>query len=173
MLHFNITPQPTKNANIRKFIANSFLVHAESYEFNNIDEAKPSPLAQQLFHLPFVKTVYITQNFIAIEKYDIVSWEDVENEVAESIDTYLNSGKSVIEKGDVPKKVPISVYVESTPNPEVMKFVANKPLVSGRFEYKVIESTSNSPLAKSLFQFPFVSEVFISSNYLSITKTPE
>ena len=56
MLHFNITPQPTKNGNIRKFIANSFLVHAESYEFNNIDEAKHCPLAQDLFYLPFVKS---------------------------------------------------------------------------------------------------------------------
>ncbi len=172
MHHFNITPQPTKNANIRKFIANSFLVHAESFEFNNIDEAKPSPLAQQLFHLPFVKTVYIAQNFVAIEKYEIVSWEEVEKEVAESIETYLNSGQQVIEKASGPKKVPVSMYAESTPNPEVMKFVANKPLVSGQFEYKSGAASENSPLAKALFQFPFVQEVFMSSNYVSITKIP-
>ena len=168
---FNISSQPTKNANIRKFIANSFLVHAESFEFKNIDEAKPSPLAQQLFHLPFVKTVYITQNFVAIEKYDIVEWEDVESEVSEAIETYLNSGKPIIVQEDNVKKVPISVYAESTPNPEVMKFVANKPLVDGRFEFKSLENTENSPLARALFQFPFVQEVFISSNYVSIMKT--
>lgn len=40
-----------------------------NYEFKNIDEAKNSPLAQQLFYLPFVKTVYISGNFIAIERY--------------------------------------------------------------------------------------------------------
>lgn len=173
MSHFNITPQPTKNANIRKFIANSFLVHAESFEFNNIDEAKASPLAQQLFHLPFVKTIYITQNFVAIEKYSIVEWEDVEQEVAEAIETYLNSGQSVIISSESNKKVPISVYAESTPNPEVMKFVANKPLVTGRFEYKSLDTASESPLAQALFQFPFVKEVFLSSNYVSIAKSPE
>ena len=168
---FNISSQPTKNGNIRKFIANSFLVHAESFEFNNIDEAKPSPLAQQLFHLPFVKTVYIAQNFVAIEKYDIVDWEDVDKEVSEAIETYLNLGKPIIVQQEEARKVPISVYAESTPNPEVMKFVANKPLVDGRFEFKSSEGTDSSPLAKSLFQFPFVKEVFLSSNYVSIMKT--
>jgi len=172
MPHFNISPQPTKNGNIRKFIANSFLVQAESYEFTSIDEAKPSPLAQELFYLPFVKTVYIAQNFVAIEKYDIVSWEDVETEVAKSIEDYLNSGRDILEKSVGPKKVPISVYAESTPNPEAMKFVANKPLANGHFEFKSPEDTAISPLAKELFQFPFVKEVFISSNYVSILKSP-
>lgn len=167
---FNITSQPTKNENILKFIANSFLVHAESYEFKNIDEAKPSPLAQQLFYLPFVKTVYIAQNFVAIEKFNIVQWEEVEMEVASAISEYLNSGKPVITKADSFAKIPISVYAESTPNPLVMKFVANKPLVNGNFEFKTIENTTISPLAATLFNFPFVKEVFLSSNYISIMK---
>lgn len=167
---FNITSQPTKNENILKFIANSFLVHAESYEFKNIDEAKPSPLAQQLFYLPFVKTVYIAQNFVAIEKYNIVAWNEVEQEVASAISDYLNSGKPIITKTDAPVKIPISVYAESTPNPLVMKFVANKPLVEGNFEFKSVENTSISPLAATLFNFPFVKEVFLSANYISIMK---
>ena len=69
MSKYNITVQPTNNENIVKFVANSFLTQASSYEFNNIDDAKNSVLAQQLFHLPFVKTIYITQNFVAIEKF--------------------------------------------------------------------------------------------------------
>lgn len=167
---FNITFHPTKNENILKFIANSFLVHAESYEFKNIDEAKPSPLAQQLFYLPFVKTIYIAQNFVAIEKYNIVAWNEVEQEVASAISDYLNSGKPIITKTDAPVKIPISVYAESTPNPLVMKFVANKPLVEGNFEFKSVENTTISPLAATLFSFPFVKEVFLSANYISIMK---
>ena len=104
MSHFNIEISQTSNQNIVKFIANSFLTRATSYEFKNIDEAKSSPLAQQLFYLPFVKTVYISQNFIAIEKYNIVEWQDVQEEVAASIAEYLNSGKSVITETDAPKK---------------------------------------------------------------------
>ena len=61
-----ITPKSTTNDKIYKFEANAFLVQGTSYEFGNIDEAKPSPLAQELFHLPFVKTIYLAQNFVAV-----------------------------------------------------------------------------------------------------------
>jgi Fe-S cluster biogenesis protein NfuA len=170
MSHINISISPTNNENIVKFIANTFLTQANSYEFGNIEEAKPSPIAQQLFHLPFVKTIYISQNFIAIEKYNIVSWDMVQDEVATSIGEYLNSGESVITEKEAPKKIPVTVYAESTPNPTVMKFVANKPLADGTFEFKSIDDTLNAPLAKELFSFPFVKEVFISANYVSIAK---
>ena len=96
MEQFNISVQPTNNENIVKFVTNSFLTQAKSYEFSNIDQAKPSPLAQELFYLPFVKTVYISQNFVAIEKFNIVDWPSVQDEVAQSIADYLNSGKEVI-----------------------------------------------------------------------------
>lgn len=170
MSQINITVQPTSNENIVKFVANSFLTQAKSYEFNNIDEAKPSPIAQQLFYLPFVKTVYISQNFIAIEKYNIVAWEEVQEEVAASISEYLESGKVVIEETETTKKVPVTVYAESTPNPGVQKFVANKPLADGIFEFKNIDDAVDSPLATALFAFPFVKEVFISANYVSVMK---
>ncbi len=170
MPQFNISIQPTNNENIVKFIVNSFLTQANSYEFGNIEEAAPSPIAQQLFHLPFVKTVYISQNFIAIEKYNIVSWEDVQEEVAESIVSYLNTGKPVVVADETPKKVPVTIYAESTPNPTVMKFVANKPLSEGIFEFKSIDDTQEAPLAQALFGFPFVKEVFISANYVSVMK---
>lgn len=170
MSQFNIEISETSNQNIVKFVVNSFLTRATSYEFKNIDEAKPSPLAQQLFYLPFVKTVYISQNFIAIEKYNIVEWQDVQQEVADSILEYLNSGKPAITESDAPKKIPVSIYAESTPNPSVMKFVANKPLATGTFEFKNIDEAVYSPLAKALFSFPFVKEVFFSENYVSVMK---
>jgi Fe-S cluster biogenesis protein NfuA len=170
MTIFNIKTEPTSNNEIKKFVANQFLTNSRSYEFKNIDEAKPSPLAQQLFYLPFVKTVYIAQNFIAIEKFSIVEWPDVENEVAEQIENYLNSGKLIVEEIEDFKKVPVTVYAESTPNPTVLKFVANKPLVDGTFEFKNIDEAKNAPLAQALFHFSFVKEVFISANYISVTK---
>jgi len=170
MNQFNITVQPTNNENIVKFVTNSFLTQAKSYEFSNIDQAKPSPLAQELFYLPFVKTVYISQNFVAIEKFNIVDWPSVQDEVAQSIADYLNSDKEVITQEETSKKVPVTVYAESTPNPGVMKYVANKPLADGVFEFKSIEDAVEAPLAKALFSFAFVKEVFISANYVSITK---
>jgi Fe-S cluster biogenesis protein NfuA len=67
-------------------------------------------------------------------------------------------------------KIPVSVYAESTPNPAVMKFVANKPLVTQTVEFKNIDEANNAPMAQQLFHFPFVKEVFIDANYVSITK---
>ncbi|MFC7357982.1 NifU family protein [Jejudonia soesokkakensis] len=170
MSDFNITVQSTNNENIVKFIANTFLTQAKSYEFKNIDEAKDSTLAQQLFYLPFVKTVYISQNFIAIEKYNIVTWEEVQEEVSEAIEEYLKSGQPVITNTVDSKKIPVTVYAETTPNPSVLKFVANKELVTGTFEFKSIDDTQHAPIAKALFNFPFVKEVFMSANYISVTK---
>ncbi len=171
MKDFTINIVPTSTSKIVKFEANKFLTRHENFEFKNIDEAKNSPLAQQLFYLPFVKTVYIAQNFIAIEKYDIVEWADVQQEVADQIETYLNKG-GVIIKEDSSKKgnIPVTVYAESTPNPAVMKFVANKKLVLQAAEFKNIDEAKNAPLAQKLFHFPFVKEIFIDENYISVQK---
>jgi hypothetical protein len=171
MKDFNINIVPTTTASIIKFEADRFLTRHENFEFKNIDEAKRSPLAQQLFYLPFVKTVYIAQNFIAIEKYDIVEWSDVQQEVADQIEEYLNKGGEVIkEEKTTTGKVPVTVYAESTPNPAVMKFVANKKLVLKSVEFKNIDDAKNAPLVQRLFHFPFVKEVFIDENYVSVHK---
>lgn len=68
----------------------------------------------------------------------------------------------------------ISIYTEITPNPETMKFVANKLLYPGKSIDFQDESTANpSPLAKELFGFPFIKGVFIASNFVTITKTED
>jgi Fe-S cluster biogenesis protein NfuA len=68
----------------------------------------------------------------------------------------------------------ISIYTEMTPNPETMKFVANKLLYPGKsIDFPDIESANPSPLAAELFLFPFVKAVFVASNFVTITRTPE
>lgn len=68
--------------------------------------------------------------------------------------------------------LPFIIYAEETPNPASMKFVANKLLlVSGATaEYKSVAETKDAPIAKALFGFPFVKHIFISFNYITITK---
>ena len=154
-----------------KFEFPDFITQNENFEFKNIDEAKNSPLAQQLFYLPFVKTVYISGNFIAIERFSIVDWNDVKDAVAEQIEEYVKSGgKILLEEASNIKKSAITVYGETTPNPTTLKFVVSRRLTKNAFEFKNIDETKTSPLAKELFQFPFVKEVFIDENYISITK---
>ena len=170
MNNFKVSVQETTNNAIIKFELNQFITKHQSFEFNNIDEAKSSPLAQQLFYLPFVKKVYITSNFVAVERFNIVEWDDVKDEMAEQIETYLNDGGVVVEETATSKKVPVTVYAESTPNPSAMKFVANKKIVTALFEFTSIDDAKLSPLATELFHFPFVKSVFIDENYVSITK---
>ncbi|MDU8886615.1 NifU family protein [Yeosuana sp. MJ-SS3] len=170
MTRYKVNIQRTSNDNIVKFELNQFITNHESFEFSNIDEATSSPLAQQLFYLPFVKKVYISSNFIAVERFNIVSWEDVQEEVAEQLENYLNDDGIVIIQSSENKKVPVTVYAESTPNPSAMKFVANKKLVVSPNEFITIDDAKNSPIATELFQFPFVKSVFIDENYISITK---
>ncbi len=170
MSTLKITLQETNNETILKFVSNTILVNGGSYEFNNIDEAKNSPLAQQLFYLPFVKKILVTANFIAIQRFDIVQWEDVEEEVREQIENYLQEGNTLVQE-ETTKKDAVEVYAEVTPNPAVMKFGSNKALTQTDVEFKNIEEASkSSPLARELFGFSFVKEIFISENYVSITK---
>ncbi len=66
----------------------------------------------------------------------------------------------------------ISIYTEMTPNPETMKFVANKLLYPGKsIDFPDEASAAPSQLAKELFSFPFIKSVFIASNFVTLTKT--
>jgi Fe-S cluster biogenesis protein NfuA len=66
----------------------------------------------------------------------------------------------------------ISIYTEMTPNPETMKFVANKLLYPGKsIDFPDEESAKPSLLAQELFTFPFIKSVFIASNFVTLTKT--
>ena len=61
-----------------------------------------------------------------------------------------------------------------TPNPETMKFVANKLLYPGKsIDFPDETSAGPSPLAKELFAFPFIRSVFIASNFVTLSKTPD
>jgi len=172
MSNYTVEIKSTNKPSILKFEFNEFLTKQKGFEYHNIEEAANSPIASQLFYLPFVKTVYISQNFIAIERFNIVEWEDVQDEVAEQMLKHLNNGGKVVneEEAKSTKKVPVTVYAESTPNPSVMKFVANKKLVLESAEFKSIDETERSPLAEKLFHFPFVKEIFMDENYISINK---
>lgn len=68
----------------------------------------------------------------------------------------------------------ISIYTEMTPNPETMKFVANKLMYPGKsIDFPDVASAKPSALATELFGFPFIKAVFIASNFITLTKTSE
>jgi NFU1 iron-sulfur cluster scaffold homolog, mitochondrial len=160
----------TDNPAIIKFVFDKILTE-NSFEYNSIDDAKNSLLVQQLFHLPFVKKVYITANFIAIQKFDILQWEEVQGDIKAILEVFMIQNESVFVKKIESNLV--EVYAESTPNPNVQKFVTNKLLTNQNIELTNKADSKEVPLALELFDFPFIKEVFISDNYVSIQKTAD
>lgn len=169
---FKINIKETQNPAIIKFEFPDFISYGSNFEFKNIDETDNSPLAKKLFYLPFVKTVYISGNFVAVERFSIVEWSDVQEDVKQQIEEFINNGGKVLIESEKEsgKKIPVTVYGETTPNPSVLKFVANKPLTKSAIEFKNIDEAKPSPLAIELFKFPYIKEVFIDENYISLTK---
>jgi len=164
MVQINI--ERTNNPNIIKFVLNKMLVDG-AFEFSSLEEAKNSPLAQQLFKLPFIKKVFISANFIALERFDMLEWGDVEEDLKEILTAYFEQNKPLFQSES---KKAIEIYAEETPNPTVQKFVTNQFLTKHLIEVKNEEEAKEVPLDSAIFKFPYVKEVFINQNYISVTR---
>lgn len=162
----NIKIENTNNPKIIKFVFNKMLTEG-AFEYTTIDEAKNSPLVQQLFKLPFVKKVFVSANFIALERYDMLEWPDVQNDLAEILQAYFDQGKVLFQEST---RQVIEVYAEETPNPHTQKFMTNRLLHAHDIEILNSQEATEVPIAAALYNFPFVKEIFISQNYISITK---
>ncbi len=93
-IYTEMTPNPAT----MKFVANKHLLGTgDSVEFNSKIEAKGySPLAEELFNLPFVQGVFIASNFITITKTDNLSWDFITMELREFIKEWIADGKDVL-----------------------------------------------------------------------------
>lgn len=154
-----------------EFYSNNFLSE-KRIEFTKIEETQNFPLIQQIFYLPFVKKVVLNKRSVYIEKLNILDWKDVQNELCKQLQDFLNEG-GLVNNSESNKISPTTVYAESTPNPNVMKFVVNKKIVKGVYEFKNVEETTNAPIAKSLFGFSFIKEVFLDFNFISVTQNSD
>jgi Fe-S cluster biogenesis protein NfuA len=88
----------TPNPSTMKFVANKHLLGTgDSVEFNSLEEARGySPLAEELFRLPFVNGVFIASNFVTITKTDNLSWDFITMELREFVKNWLAEGKEVL-----------------------------------------------------------------------------
>lgn len=160
--------EPTENPKVMKFIAEYNLIPG-SLELDRNSDVTEIPIAQELFKYPFVERIFITANFVAIAKQDSVQWENVVEGLKNVIeDELLANPRIYLQK----RKEMYQIYSEMTPNPAVMKFVSTKLLLEGFVEAKSKEESEGIPLAKALFQeFDFVKAVFISDNFVAVTKS--
>jgi len=167
----NIKFKETSREDELEFYSNIFLSE-KRIEFEKIEEAKNFPLIQQIFYLPFVNKVILNKHSVYIEKLNILEWKDVQDELCKQLEDFLNGG-GLVSQVELTKASPITVYAESTPNPNAMKFVVNKKLFNDVYEFKRVEDTKDAPLAKSLFTFPFIQEIFFDFNFISIIQKPD
>ncbi len=66
-----------------------------------------------------------------------------------------------------------SIYAESTPNPKVMKFVSNIMLADKSIEINNLKEAKGISIAEELLKFHFVDSVYLSNNFISVTKINE
>lgn len=110
-MNYSIYVESTPNPEVMKFVSNRMLAD-KSIEITNLKEAKGISIAEELLKFPFVKSIYLSANFISISKISEVSWEDIAMQLRIFISDHLNNnmiknyteGISSIEKGDNVKK---------------------------------------------------------------------
>lgn len=160
--------EATENANVMKFVADYTLIPG-GVELHRDSDISEIPMAQELFKLPFVSMIFITANFVAIEKTNDVEWDMVAESLKELISDELLANPRVYRQ--ITKKEVFPLYAEMTPNPSVMKFVSPKLILDGFVEATRREDANDIPLAKAVYeQFDFITNVFISDNFVAITK---
>lgn len=160
--------EATENANVMKFVADYTLIPG-GVELHRDSDISEIPMAQELFKLPFVSMIFITANFVAIEKTNDVEWDMVAESLKELISDELLANPRVYRQ--ITKKEVFPLYAEMTPNPSVMKFVSPKLILDGFVEATSREEAKDIPLAKAVYeQFDFITNVFISDNFVAITK---
>jgi Fe-S cluster biogenesis protein NfuA len=134
----SVYAEMTPNPAVMKFVANKRILEGDSVSFQNVEEAKPSPLVTKLFHLPFVKEVFVSSNYLAIAKFDIIEWDEVTQELRQMVTEYLQTGEPVIKEKIEVKKPEIADPSASTSTGNV-GFELPDPESLGEIETRIVE----------------------------------
>ncbi|MEQ1554025.1 MAG: NifU family protein [Ferruginibacter sp.] len=146
----SIYTEMTPNPETMKFVANKLLYPGKSIDFIDEQSAAPSPLAQELFTFPFIKSVFIASNFVTLTKTnDTNDWQDVIPAVKQFLKEYLEEGKPVVNEEDVLKTKQASTNEVSADDDDVVKRIKEllenyvKPAVEmdgGAIQFKSYEN---------------------------------
>ena len=93
----NIYMEANPNPNSMKFVVNFMLLQdGISFDYPNAEAASQSPLAQELFKLPYVDRVFYMSNFITVSKKEEVEWQEIQEEIKSVIKPYLENEQPLI-----------------------------------------------------------------------------
>jgi Fe-S cluster biogenesis protein NfuA len=88
--------EATPNPETLKFVVNKMLYDGKSADYPNVAAAINSPLATDLFGFPFVKGVFIMNNFVTITKHPEILWEDITPSLKAFVKKYVADNRPVI-----------------------------------------------------------------------------
>lgn len=97
----SIYTEMTPNPETMKFVANKLLYPGKSIDFPDVESAKPSPLAIEIFGFPFIKSIFIASNFVTLTKTSDTDWSDVIPSIRQFLKEYLEDGKPVVNEEEV------------------------------------------------------------------------
>ncbi len=92
-MKYSLYMESTPNPSVMKFVTNRIICN-DSIEINSVEDAKEIPIIESLFNFSFVKSVFISQNFISIKKSDEIDWQDIAIQMREFILEKLNNSSS-------------------------------------------------------------------------------
>ena len=146
----SIYTEMTPNPETMKFVANKLLYPGKSIDFPDVDSAKPSLLAQELFTFPFIRSVFIASNFVTLTKTtDTDDWQDVIPTIKQFLKDYLEEGKPVVNEEEIAIRKTESTNEVSADDDDVVKRIKEllenyvKPAVEmdgGAIQFKSYEA---------------------------------
>src|SRR5574339_362317 len=119
----SISTEMTPHPETMKFVANKLLYPGKSIDFPDVESAKPSPLATELFGYPFIRAVFIASNFVTLTKTPETDWNDVIPTIRQFLKEYLEEGKPVINEEEMAAVTPQSTNEVAADDDDVVKRV--------------------------------------------------
>lgn len=119
----SIYTEMTPNPETMKFVANKLLYPGKSADFQDVESAKSSPLANELFGFPFIRAVFVASNFVTLTKTSETDWNDVIPTIRQFLKEYLEEGKPVINEEEMAVVTPQSTNEVAADDDDVVKRV--------------------------------------------------
>ena len=111
--YITVYGESTPNPSSMKFVAsNFFITNGEAHEFSaDSTTLNNAPLAQALFEMPFIKSLFFSSNFVTVTKTDDVEWDEIMTPLREFIQSYLREGNPVFNNTGAEQKLRVESQI--------------------------------------------------------------
>ena len=93
--------QETPNHNVINFFPPQPLLKQGSAEFVDAKSIRKSPLAEQIFDIGGIESLFITADMISITKQETTSWDDIKPIIMAEIMDYLSTGEDILTNNNI------------------------------------------------------------------------